>query len=416
MRRAVITGIGPVTPTGIGKEAFWQGLASGQSVVDRISLFDPSAFRSQMAGEVRNFAPGDFIDTKRLKRMDRYSQFAVSAARLAVDDAQLAPEREDRERIGVSMGTALGGVGYAEIQVGVFNAKGLRAVDPMLALLVFGGAGSCNIAIEFGFSGPSSANSNSCASGTIALGQALEWIRHDHADVVLAGGAEAPLAPLCYSAFTILRAMSCRNEEPARASRPFDAQRDGFVMGEGAAMMVVEELQHALARDAHIYGELIGYGLTNDANHMTAPLPDGTQAARAMTLALADAQSAPDEIDYINAHGSATPLNDKTETLAIKRVFGTRAPCIPISSIKGQHGHALGASGAIETAASLLMLERQYLVPTVNLDTADPECDLDYIPRIGRAHPVATILSNSFGFGGINASVVLRKWEPDAVV
>lgn len=413
MRRAVITGIGPVTPTGIGKKAFWQGLACGQSVVDRISLFDPSAFRSQMAGEVRNFSPADYIDPKRLKRMDRYSQFAVSSARLAIEDAQLVPAQEDRERVGVSMGTALGGVGYAEVQVGVFNAQGLRAVDPMLALLVFGGAGSCNIAIEFGFSGPSSANSNSCASGTIALGQALEWIRRDHADVVLAGGAEAPLAPLCYSAFTILRAMSSRNEEPARASRPFDAQRDGFVMGEGAAMMVVEELQHALARDAHIYGEIVGYGLTNDANHMTAPLPDGSQAARAMRLALVDAQLAPDDIDYINAHGSSTSLNDRTETLAIKRVFGTRAPAIPISSIKGHHGHALGASGSIEAAACLLMLEQQFLIPTANLETADPECDLDYLPCVGRSQPVQTILSNSFGFGGINASVILRKWEPD---
>jgi len=368
-----------------------------------------------MAGEVRNFTPTDFIEAKRLKRMDRYSQFAVSAARLAIDDARLAPARENCERIGVSIGTALGGLGYAELQVGVFNAQGLRAVDPMLALLVFGGAGSCNIAIEFGFSGPSSANSNSCASGTMALGQALEWIRRDQADVVLAGAAEAPLAPLCYSAFTALRAMSSRNDEPARASRPFDAGRDGFVMGEGAAMMVVEELHHALARGARIYGEITGYGLSNDAHHMTAPLPDGAQAARAMRLALEDAKVAPDEIDYINAHGSSTPLNDRTETLAIKRVFGEYAPRIPISSIKGHHGHALGASGAIEAAACLLMLERQYLIPTINLETADPECDLNYLPCTGRPHPIHTILSNSFGFGGINASILLRKWAPDAV-
>lgn len=229
--------------------------------------------------------------------------------------------------------------------------------------------------------------------------------------MVLAGGAEAPLAPLCYSAFTILRAMSSRNGEPERASRPFDVARDGFVMGEGAAMMVVEELGHALARGARIYGEIAGYGLTNDAYHMTAPLPDAAQAARAMRMALHDAQMQPAEIDYINAHGSSTPLNDRTETLAIKRIFGEHASSIPISSIKGHHGHALGASGAIEAAACALMLDRQYLVPTVNLETPDPECDLDYLPRIGRRHPVRTILSNSFGFGGINSCVVFRKWE-----
>ncbi|HEY3417621.1 MAG TPA: beta-ketoacyl-ACP synthase II [Armatimonadota bacterium] len=413
MRRAVITGIGPVTPTGIGKEDFWGGLQAGKSVVRRLTLFDPSALRSQMAGEVRNFTPEDFIEVKRLKRMDRYSQFAVSAARLAVEDAGLVPENEDGERAGVSIGTALGGVGYAEIQVGVHNTQGLRAVDPMLALLVFGGAGSCNIAIEFGFSGPNSANSNSCASGTIALGQALEWIRHDKADVVLAGGAEAPLAPLCYGAFTILRAMSSRNEEPERACRPFDAARDGFVMGEGAAMLVVEELHHARARGARIYGEIVGYGLTNDANHMTAPLVDGGQAARAMALALRDAGRQPEEIDYINAHGSSTPLNDRAETLAIKRIFGAHASRLPISSIKGHHGHALGASGAIEAAAALLMLERQYVIPTVNLETPDPACDLDYVPQVGRTHPLRTIVSNSFGFGGINASIVLRSVETE---
>jgi len=410
MRRAVITGVGPVTPSGIGTEAFWRGLTAGQSSVSRITLFDASALRSQMAGEVRNFTPKDFIENRQLKRMDRYSQFAVSAARLAVEDADLHIEREARERIGVSIGTALGGVGHAEIQVGVMHERGLRAVDPMLALLVFGGAGSCNIAIAFGLSGPASANANSCASGTIALGQALEWIRNNQADVVLAGGAEAPLAPLCYGAFTILRAMSGRNEEPERASRPFDAGRDGFVMGEGAAMLVVEELGHALSRNARIYGEIAGYALTNDGHHMTAPMPDGAHAARAMALALRDAGMPPEEIDYINAHGSATMLNDRAETMAIKRIFGKRAPHLPISSIKGHHGHALGASGAIEAAACALMLERQFLVPTVNLETPDPECDLDYLPRVGRRYPVRTVLSNSFGFGGINACIVLRKW------
>ena len=411
MRRAVITGIGPVTPSGIGAAAFWQGLMAGKSAVRRLTCFDPSAFRSQMGAEVHDFSPTDFLEPKRLKRMDRYSQFAVSAARLALEDAAFAPARVDRDRVGVSIGSALGGVGYAETQIGIFHAQGLRAVDPMLALLVFGGAGSCNIAMEFNLSGPASANSNSCASGTIALGQALEWIRRDAADVVLAGGAEAPLRPLCYGSFTILRAMSSRNEEPERASRPFDVGRDGFVMGEGAAIMVVEELEHARKRGARIYGELAGYGLTNDGTHMTAPLPDGTQAARSMQIALRDAGAQPEEIDYINAHGSSTPLNDKAETLAIKRIFGAAASTLPISSIKGHHGHALGAAGAIEAAACLLMCDRQYLVPTVNLEMPDPECDLDFIPREGRRHAIRTMLSNSFGFGGINACVVLRKWD-----
>jgi 3-oxoacyl-[acyl-carrier-protein] synthase II len=413
MRRAVITGLGPVTPIGIGREAFWDGLVAGRSAVRRITRFDTSALRSQIAAEV-DFDPAQFIEARALKRLDRYSQFAVAAARLAVDDAGLVPEREDRERIGVSLGSALGGIGFAEAQLDVFKARGVRAVEPMLALLVFCGAGSCNIAIDFGFTGPSSANANSCASGTIALGQALEWIRGDQADVVLAGGAEAPLAPLCYTAFTVIRAMSCRNDEPERACRPFDAERDGFIMGEGAALLVVEELGHARARGARIYGEILGYGTTNDAFHMTAPLPDGTQAARSMTLALANAGIHPREIDYVSAHGSSTTLNDKTETLALKRVFGDYAGCLPISSTKGHHGHALGASGAIEAAACMLALERQFLPPTVNLETPDPECDLDYIPRVGRAQPVRTVLSNSFGFGGINASLVFRKWDDDA--
>ena len=413
MRRAVITGLGPVTPIGIGKEAFWDGLVAGRSAVRRITRFDASVLRSQIAAEV-DFDPVPFFDARTLKRLDRFSQFSVAAARLAVEDAGLVLEREDGDRVGVSLGTALGGTGFGEMQFDNFKTRGLRGVDPTLALLVFGGAGSCNIAIALGCAGPSTANANSCASGTIAIGQALEWIRGDRADVVLAGGAEAPLAPLCYGAFTLIRAMSCRNDEPERACRPFDAGRDGFIMGEGAALLVVEELEHARARGARIYGEILGSGMTNDAFHMTAPRPDGSQAARAMTLALADAGILPGEIDYVNAHGSSTPLNDRTETLALKRVFGDDARRLPVSSTKGHHGHPLGAAGAIEAAACLLAMERGFLPPTVNLETPDPECDLDFIPRAGRAQPARTVLSNSFGFGGINACVVLRRWSADA--
>jgi 3-oxoacyl-[acyl-carrier-protein] synthase II len=279
----------------------------------------------------------------------------------------------------------------------------------MLALAVFGGASSCNVAIELGVQGPNSTNAMSCASGTIAIGDGFRQVRDGYADVMLCGGAEAPLAPLCYGAFAIIRAMSTRNDDPARASRPFDKDRDGFVMGEGAAVLVLEEWGRAKARGAHIYGEVLGYGMTNDAHHMTAPRPDGSQAARSMRLALADAAVQPSEIDYVNAHGSSTPLNDPTETLAIKQVFGDHAYRMPVSGTKGYYGHALGASGAIEAAICSLALEREWLPPTVNLTEADASCDLDYIPREGRAKRVEHVLSNSFGFGGINAALVMRR-------
>jgi 3-oxoacyl-[acyl-carrier-protein] synthase II len=307
------------------------------------------------------------------------------------------------------MGTALGGVGYAEEQCGVYYRGGVKDVDPTLALTVFGGAASCNIAIEFGVQGPNSTNAMSCASGTIAVGDAFRQIRDGYADVMLAGGAEAPLWPLCFGAFAIIRAMSTRNDDPGSASRPFDRDRDGFVMGEGAAVVVLEEYERAVARGAKIYGEVLGYGMSNDAYHMTAPLPDGSQAAKSMQRALDDAGVTPGEIDYVNAHGSSTPLNDTTETLAIKRVFGERAYRLQVSGTKGYYGHALGASGAIEAAICALALSNDWLPPTVNLATPDQACDLDYIPRAGRSARVEHILSNSFGFGGINAALVLRK-------
>jgi 3-oxoacyl-[acyl-carrier-protein] synthase II len=307
------------------------------------------------------------------------------------------------------MGTALGGVAFAEAQYREFMVGGARAVDPSLALTVFAGAASCNVAIEFGVSGPNSTNGMSCASGTIAVGEAFRAIVRDDADVMLAGGAEAPLAPLCFGAFSIIRAMSTRNDDPARASRPFDRGRDGFVMGEGAAVLVLEERTRALARGAPIYGELCGYGLTNDAHHMTAPRPDGRQAARAMSLALREARLAPHEIEYINAHGSSTPLNDPTETSSIKQVFGDHAERLALSGTKGYYGHALGASGAIETAICALALRHGWLPPTVNLEAPDPACDLDFIQGDGREARPEFVLTNSFGFGGVNASLVLRR-------
>ena len=408
-RRVVVTGLGVITPVGISRAGLWEGLQRQRSAVRPLTRFDPSVFRSHLAAEVNDFVATDHIEAKRARRLDRFGHFSVAAARLAIEDARLDLAREDRERVGAMMGTALGGVGYAEEQLGVFLTQGVKAVDATLALAVFGGASSCNIAIEFGVQGPNSTNAMSCASGTIAIGEAFRQVRDGYADVMIAGGAEAPLAPLCYGAFAIIRAMSTRNDDPAGASRPFDKDRDGFVMGEGAAVLILEERGRAVARGAPIYAELLGYGTSNDAHHMTAPLPGGAQAARAMRIALDDAHVAPGEVGYVNAHGSSTPLNDPTETAAIKRVFGDDAYRIPVSSTKGYYGHALGASGAIEAAICALSIEHEWLPPTVNLAEPDAACDLDYIPSSGRPARVEHVLTNSFGFGGINAALLMRR-------
>ncbi len=408
-RRVVITGIGAITPIGTTRDGLWDGLQRQRSAVTSLTRFDPSPFRSHNAAEVNDFVPTDHLDRKRAKRLDRFGQFSVVGARMAIADAELDLSREDRERVGASMGTALGGIGYAEQQLAVFLQRGLREVDSMLALTVFGGAASCNIAIELGVMGPNSTNAMSCASGTIAIGDAFRQIRDGYADVMIAGGAEAPLAPLCFGAFALIRAMSTRNDDPGMASRPFDKTRDGFVMGEGAAVLILEEHERAKSRGAKIYAEVAGFGTTNDAHHMTAPRPDGSQAARSMRLALEDAHISADEIEYVNTHGSSTPLNDSTETLAIKMVMGERAYEVPMSGTKGYYGHALGASGAIETAICALALEREWLPPTVNLQVADEACDLNFLPGTGRKERVEHILTNSFGFGGINAALVLRR-------
>lgn len=387
----------------------WNGLRAERSAVSTIDRFDASIFRSRCNAAIPDFDATTFLDERRVKRLDRFGALSVVSAMLACRDANLDLDTIDRDRMGTMMGTALGGVGYAEEQAGRFMQGGLRAVDATLALAVFGGAASCNIAIELGITGPNSTNAMSCASGTIAIGEAFRRVRDGEVDIMLGGGAEAPLATLCFGAFALIRAMSTRNEEPERASRPFDADRDGFVMGEGASVLVLERWEHAVARGAHIYAELAGFGTTNDAHHMTAPLPDGTQAARCMQLALTDADVGASDVEYINAHGSATPLNDPTETLAIKKVFGTQAYHTPISSTKGYYGHALGASGAIEAAISALAMDRGWLPPTLNLERPDPACDLDYLPQHGRDAQPSVVLSNSFGFGGINASLVFKR-------
>ena len=406
-RRIVITGMGMVTPIGIGVRTFTDGLHAAKSAIKRITRFDVTGYRSQMAGEVPNFVPEEFFTGRQLRRLERFAQFSLAAVQMAVQDSALDLSQENKDNIGVSMGSAIGGIGLAEEQHGVFARDGLRAVSLTLALSVYGGAANCNIAIDMGATGPNLACSNSCASGAIAIGEAMHVIRHGKADVMIAGGAEAPLYPLTFGAFDNIKSMSTRNAEPERSCRPFDADRDGFVMAEGAAVMVLEELGHAIRRDARIYAEVAGYACTNDAYHMTAPLPDGSQAARVMGLALRDAGVSPEEVEYISAHGSSTPLNDKAETLAIKTVFGESCR-IPVSATKAMHGHSLGAAGAIEACATTLAVHHGFIPPTVNLENRDPDCDLDYCPVAERRQSVSTALSNSFGFGGINAALVLK--------
>ncbi len=409
-RRAVITGLGPITCIGTGRDAFWHGLRAEKSGIRRISTFDTTAFHAHCGGEIRDWIPEDHFPPHRLKRLDRYAQFAVASARMALDDARLPYAREQpQDRVGVSFGTALGGIANAETQHSYFLKKGTKGVKQTLALQVFGGSAHSNIAIEFGFRGVGTTNSNSCASGTVAVGEALRYIRDDFADVIIAGGAEAPLSPLTYGAFAIIKTMSQWTGDPALACRPFDLARDGFVMGEGAASLVIEELEHAQKRGAHIYAEVLGYSLNNDAFHMTSPLPSGESSIRAMRQALTDAQVAPEQIDYVNAHASSTQLNDTTETAALKEVFGAHAARMAVSGTKAFTAHPLGATGAMEAAICALALEHDWVPPTLNREHSDPACDLDVVPNHGRAARLNYVLSNSFGFGGINSCVVLGR-------
>ena len=408
-RRAVITGIGPITCIGSGRENFWDAILKERTGITRISSFDARLFQVRCAGEMADWDAEQFFTPQRLKRLDRYAQFAVASAKLALDDARIEYSREKpQHRIGVSFGTALGGVCKAEDEHIRYLKKGARGVNPMLAVQVFGGSAHSNIAIEFGFRGVGTTNSNSCASGTVSLGEALRYIRDNFADVIVAGGAEAPLSALTIGAFDIIKTMS-RCDDPALASRPFDRLRDGFVMGEGAASLIVEELAHARARGAKIYAEVLGYSLNNDAFHMTAPLPSGESCVRAMRDALADAQLMPEQIDYINAHASSTQLNDSTETMSIKQVFGEHAKQISVSGTKGYYAHPLGATGAIEAAICAMALDQQWVPPTINYENPDPACDLDIVPNHGRAAELDYVMSNSFGFGGINACVILGR-------
>ncbi len=410
-RRVVVTGIGAVTPIGHGKDGLWSGAQSGISGVKTIDRFDTTQIQVKVAAQIDNFEPLNFFDAKLARRMDRFAQLGLAACDMALRDSLLPHDpKKLNPRIGVTVGTALGGVAGAERQHEVYLKNGIRSVDPSLALIVFGGSGSSNIAIRYGFTGPSNANSNSCSSGTIAIGEAYRYIKDGYADAMIAAGAEAPLYELTFSAFALIKSMST-NPDPGIACRPFDKARDGFVMGEASAVLILEELSHAVRRNARIYCEVLGYACNNDAHHMVAPRPDASCAIRAMADCLQEARLTRQDIGYINAHASSTQLNDKVETFAIKSVFGENAKTIPISGTKSMHGHALGASGAVEAALCAQIFGKDFLPPTIHYQNADPECDLDYIPNNGRNEHIDYILSNSFGFGGINASIILGRYE-----
>jgi 3-oxoacyl-[acyl-carrier-protein] synthase II len=406
-RSVVVTGLGPVTAAGVGVDGLLAGLHTRCSPVAEATQFDPSPFRSRMAAEVRDFDPTRFMDAKQARRLDRFVQFALASARLAIEDAGLDVESLDKNRTAVQMGSAMGGLAHAEVQLRSFVEGGARHIDARLATTTFAGAASCHVAIEYGIMGPNSTNAMSCAAGTIALGDAARLIREGSADVAIAGGVDAPLAPVCYGAFSSMRAMSQRNDAPGQACRPFDKDRDGFVMGEGACVLVLEEASSARARGAKIYAEIRGYGTNNDAYHMAAPRPDGSRAAECMRMAIEAAGLAPEDVDHVNAHASSTPLNDPTESRAIRDALGAHADRVPVTGTKPYHGHALGAAGAIEAAIACLSLREAWIPPTLNLVEPGEGCDLDYVTGAGRDGSLRAVLSNSFGFGGINAVLLL---------
>lgn len=405
--RVFVTGIGAITPIGTSRQGLWRGALDGRRGVGALERFDAAPFRSKVAGQVNDFDPSAFLERRALQRSDRFAQFSLAAARLAFEDADFTPSG-DEDDFGVWVGSALGGSAYAETQYSGFIARGVKAIHPMLALAVFPAAACCNIAIHFGIHGPTVSNSNSCAAGAVALGDAFRAVRSGYSRRALAGGVEVPLAPLIFGAFDVIKSMSQRNDDPARASRPFDAGRDGFVMAEAACLMLLEREEDVVARNATPYAEIAGYALTNDGAHMAAPRQDGREAKRAMSKAMADAGVTPADVDHVNAHGSSTPLNDPTESRAIRDVFGKDADRIIVSGIKGMMGHALGATGAVEVALCALGLREHFVVPTTNLETPAEGCDLRYSPTEPVPMKQKVVLSNSFGFGGLNAVLVLK--------
>jgi 3-oxoacyl-[acyl-carrier-protein] synthase II len=409
-KRVVVTGLGAITPIGNDLQEYWKGLLEGRNGVGSITLFDASRHACQIAAEVKGFDPQDYLDKKEAKRIDRFAQFGIAASKQAVSDAGLVIDELNADRIGVLIGTGVGGLKVLEDQQEVLLTKGPRKVSPFTIPMMIANMAAGLTAIHTGAKGPNSCTVTACAAGSHAIGDAFRLVQRGYATAMICGGAEAAVTPLSFAGFCSAKALSTRNDEPNRASRPFDRDRDGFVMGEGAGILILEELEHALARGAKIYGEIVGYGMTCDAYHITSPVPDGQGATKAIELAMEDGGLTPESIDYINAHGTSTPANDSTETKAIAKALGARAKEIPISSTKSMTGHLLGGSGGIEAVATLMAIANSRVPPTINLENPDPECYLDYVAQVSRQHEVKVALSNSFGFGGHNVTLAFTKY------
>ena len=413
INRVVITGVGLVTPIGIGKEEFWLSLIQGKSGIEKISYFDTSEYSTKIAAEIKNFDYTNFISLKEANRMDKSTQFSIVSAMLALEDSKLELTEKDAYLTGVIIGSGIGGIGTFEKQHKILLEKGPGRVSPFFVPMMISNISAGEIAIKIGAKGPNAVITTACASSTHAIGMAFKLLQQGDAQIILSGGTEAAIGPMALAGFCKMKALSIQNDYPNRASKPFDKERDGFIMGEGAGILILETLQHAQKRNANIYAEILGFGMTADAYHITAPAPDGEGAAKAMEIALRDAKITPSQIDYINAHGTSTPLNDKLETLAIKKVFGKHAYDLKISSNKSMTGHLLGASGGVEAIATALTLKNNIIPPTINYLSPDPECDLDYVPNINKNEIVNYAMSNSFGFGGHNGVLVLGKYKED---
>ena len=413
INRVVITGIGLVTPIGIGKEEFWQSLIQGKSGIDKITYFDTSEYPTKIAAEVKNFDYMNFISPKEANRMDKSTQFSIVSAMLALEDSKLEISKIDSYSTGVIVGSGIGGIGTFEKQHKILLENGPRRVSPFFIPMMISNISAGEIAIKIGAKGPNGVITTACASSTHAIGIAFKLLQQGDAQIILSGGTEAAISPMALAGFCKMKVLSIQNNEPSHASRPFDSERDGFIMGEGAGILILETLKHAKERNANIYAEIFGFGMTADAYHITAPSPDGEGAIRAMEIALGDAKINPSEIDYINAHGTSTPLNDKLETLSIKKVFGKHAYDLKISSNKSMTGHLLGASGGVEAIATALTIKNNIIPPTINYNSPDPECDLDYVPNKSEKGIVNYAISNSFGFGGHNGVIVLGKYKED---
>lgn len=410
-KRIVITGLAAISPVGTGIDKFWDSLVNGRSGIGQVTRFPVDQYPTKIAGEVKDFDPALYIDKKEAKRMDRFTQYAVAGAKMAAEDAGMDPLRLAKDRVGVILGSGIGGIETMEESCRVLFEKGPGRISPFFVPMMISNMAAGQAAIALGVTGPNITVVTACASGTNAIGDAFKLIQRGAAEVVITGGTEASVTPLALAGFCSMKALSTNNEEPEKASRPFDAKRDGFVMGEGAGILVLEDLEHAQKRGARIYAEVLGYGATADAYHITAPAPDGKGAAGAMREAINDAGLKPEDVDYINAHGTSTDLNDKYETMAIKAVFGEHAPKLAISSTKSMTGHLLGAAGGIELVATALTVVNDLVPPTINLEHPDPECDLDYVPNKARRMQVDYALSNSFGFGGHNATLLIGKYK-----